>query len=347
MTEEKRLYRSRDALVGGVCAGVADYFNVDTLVVRILTIVFTLASGGLLTLAYIALWVVVPKEPKVATPVDVEPQAVHSETYGAVECGPGRKGSAEPHVSAAQAASWRYSAPTYTGAAHVPPEPPAAATWVNHATVHQQPPTEAGAVPPPPHTTAAEAPFQPNTPPAYTGWVPPQSAPHQPQPPKEPSDSGVKAALWAGSFLLFFGVVAMVATFVEGASWWQYWPLIFVIVGIVRMVLPGKPGHRMRGFVNGLIFFFGGGTLLFMSLGLVGWHSLELMLGSLWPLLLMMLGLLILGNALDSPVLVLLAGACFVAFCVVGVVWYSVPGLTEQLVFTAPYGREYYFDVRP
>lgn len=346
MTESKRLYRSRDALVGGVCAGVADYFNVDTVVVRILTVVFTLASGGLLALAYIALWVVVPKEPKIAAPVDVEPQAVHSETYGAVGYGTARKDPADPRVSAAQAASWRYTAPTYTGAAHIPPEPPAAAAWVNHAALYGQPPTKEGAPPPPVHPTEPGMPFQPAVPPAYAGWSPPQPGPHQSPTAKEPSDSGVRAALWAGSFLLFLGVVAMVATFVEGASWWQFWPLIFVIIGIVRMVLPDKPGRRMRSFVNGLIIFFAGGTLLFMSLGLVGWQSLGLMLGSLWPLLLMMLGLLILGGALDSPVLVLLAGVCFAAFCVVGLVWYSVPGLTEQFVFTAPYGREYYFDLR-
>ncbi len=29
VTDEKRLYRSREALVGGVCAGIADYFDID------------------------------------------------------------------------------------------------------------------------------------------------------------------------------------------------------------------------------------------------------------------------------------------------------------------------------
>ena len=55
MTSEKRLLRSRKALIGGVCAGVADYFNVDPVIVRIIMVVFTLASGGLLGIAYILL----------------------------------------------------------------------------------------------------------------------------------------------------------------------------------------------------------------------------------------------------------------------------------------------------
>ena len=41
MTSEKRLLRSRKALIGGVCAGVADYFNVDPVIVRIIMVVFT------------------------------------------------------------------------------------------------------------------------------------------------------------------------------------------------------------------------------------------------------------------------------------------------------------------
>ena len=64
MTSEKRLLRSRKALIGGVCAGVADYFNVDPVIVRIIMVVFTLASGGLLGIAYILLWIVLPLEPK-------------------------------------------------------------------------------------------------------------------------------------------------------------------------------------------------------------------------------------------------------------------------------------------
>ena len=87
MTSEKRLLRSRKALIGGVCAGVADYFNVDPVIVRIIMVVFTLASGGLLGIAYIMLWIVLPLEPKEEAPLDVHPQSVHSETYGTFEFG--------------------------------------------------------------------------------------------------------------------------------------------------------------------------------------------------------------------------------------------------------------------
>ena len=131
MTSEKRLLRSRKALIGGVCAGVADYFNVDPVIVRIIMVVFTLASGGLLGIAYILLWIVLPLEPKEEAPLDVHPQSVHSETYGTVDSTrtprKGEPGGAEtPKApSPAQAVkSWRYTHPTYASAAGVPPEPP-------------------------------------------------------------------------------------------------------------------------------------------------------------------------------------------------------------------------------
>lgn len=61
--ETKRLYRSRtDTLLGGVCAGLAKYFNLDPTVVRLIfVLLFILAGQGLLI--YLILWLVVPLEP--------------------------------------------------------------------------------------------------------------------------------------------------------------------------------------------------------------------------------------------------------------------------------------------
>ena len=59
----KRLYRSRkDRMIGGVAAGLADYFDIDPTLVRVLFVV-ALFLGGSSILAYIILWIVVPEEP--------------------------------------------------------------------------------------------------------------------------------------------------------------------------------------------------------------------------------------------------------------------------------------------
>lgn len=59
----KKLYRSTsDKWLGGVCAGVAKYFNIDPLVVRILLLIAMFGYGcGLLL--YIIGWILIPQEP--------------------------------------------------------------------------------------------------------------------------------------------------------------------------------------------------------------------------------------------------------------------------------------------
>ena len=58
---EKRLVRNvQDKKIAGVCAGLADYFDIDPTLVRALWIIFTLL-GGSGVLAYIILWVIMPE----------------------------------------------------------------------------------------------------------------------------------------------------------------------------------------------------------------------------------------------------------------------------------------------
>lgn len=173
------------------------------------------------------------------------------------------------------------------------------------------------------------------------GWRAPDAASAPPPAWGPQRNAGVKAAVFVGSFLLFFGIAALLAENIDGIAWWQFCPLVLAIIGIVQMVVPGPPGHRMIQFVDGLMLFSLGSTLLFFSLGLVGWASLQLMFLNLWPLLLMMVGFFIIGGALHAPWWTLLAGLCFVAFCVLGMLWFSVPGPNDLIVLTLPYGREF------
>lgn len=55
----KRLYRSRNRIIGGVCQGLADYFNVDVVLVRIIAL-FALFSFTAGFWVYLVLWIVVP-----------------------------------------------------------------------------------------------------------------------------------------------------------------------------------------------------------------------------------------------------------------------------------------------
>ncbi|MGA3087636.1 MAG: PspC domain-containing protein [Terriglobales bacterium] len=61
----KRLMRSRtDRKIGGVCAGLAQYLQLDISLVRILWFFITLACGifpGVV--AYVLAWIIIPEEP--------------------------------------------------------------------------------------------------------------------------------------------------------------------------------------------------------------------------------------------------------------------------------------------
>lgn len=60
--EQKRFYlSSTDKKVAGVCGGIAEYFNIDPLLVRIGFLLLILGYGcGLLL--YILLWLLAPKD---------------------------------------------------------------------------------------------------------------------------------------------------------------------------------------------------------------------------------------------------------------------------------------------
>jgi phage shock protein C len=63
MAETRKLYRSRsNRQVAGVCGGLAQYFNLDATLIRILFVVLAVLGGSWIVL-YLAMWIIVPKEP--------------------------------------------------------------------------------------------------------------------------------------------------------------------------------------------------------------------------------------------------------------------------------------------
>ena len=58
----KKLYRSNeDRMIAGVCGGIAEYFNIDSTIVRLILLILVFAYGtGLF--AYILAWIIVPEK---------------------------------------------------------------------------------------------------------------------------------------------------------------------------------------------------------------------------------------------------------------------------------------------
>jgi phage shock protein C len=74
-TSPKKLVRSRtDRKIAGVCAGFADYLELDVTLVRILWLMLTLFAGwGIL--GYLIAWIVMPQEPLRQPAVAPQPSA--------------------------------------------------------------------------------------------------------------------------------------------------------------------------------------------------------------------------------------------------------------------------------
>ena len=68
----KKFYRSKkDRVIAGVCGGMAEYFDIDPIIVRLIALSLVLsASGGII--AYIIAWIALPKEPEDQYPVSIQ-----------------------------------------------------------------------------------------------------------------------------------------------------------------------------------------------------------------------------------------------------------------------------------
>lgn len=60
---KEKLYRSRkQKIIAGVAGGLADYFNIDPVIIRIVFVVLTILHGSGI-LIYFILWIAIPEEP--------------------------------------------------------------------------------------------------------------------------------------------------------------------------------------------------------------------------------------------------------------------------------------------
>ena len=71
MDQVKRLYRSStDHVFGGVCGGIAEYFHVDPVMIRIAAVFLALISCGAAIVAYLLMWIIVPQRGKKSESVE-------------------------------------------------------------------------------------------------------------------------------------------------------------------------------------------------------------------------------------------------------------------------------------
>lgn len=62
MNEPKKLFRSRhNRMLAGVCGGLAEYFNIDPTMMRVITIILTVTPFVPVIIIYLLLWLLIPE----------------------------------------------------------------------------------------------------------------------------------------------------------------------------------------------------------------------------------------------------------------------------------------------
>ena len=62
MNEPKKLFRSRhNRMLAGVCGGLAEYFNIDPTMMRVITIILTVTPFVPAGIIYALLWLLIPE----------------------------------------------------------------------------------------------------------------------------------------------------------------------------------------------------------------------------------------------------------------------------------------------
>lgn len=58
----KQIFRSsHNSVIGGVCGGFGEYFNIDPVIIRIIWLLLLFSGIGLF--AYLIAWVIIPQKP--------------------------------------------------------------------------------------------------------------------------------------------------------------------------------------------------------------------------------------------------------------------------------------------
>jgi len=114
-----------------------------------------------------------------------------------------------------------------------------------------------------------------------------------------PAEHGRRSGVTAGIVLIVIGAIFLLAQFVPGVAWWNLWPLIIIVAGLIQAFTPGKEGWSVVRLFDGFVTVAFGLVFLAIMTGVVGWSVWGTIL-SLWPILLIAIGLDLLGKALQT-----------------------------------------------
>ncbi|MDR1713450.1 MAG: PspC domain-containing protein [Coriobacteriales bacterium] len=254
MAYRKSLYRSDDAMIAGVCGGLAEYFEMDATLVRIIAVTLVLLGLGTPVLAYVIAIFVIPKKPAGQQDyVDVKP-----------------------------------AAPTAGGAAACASAPGACYTASNSQAFD--------AVRPDMTASRSEARAQ-------------RRADRDVRRLTE-QRGGLSKGVILGIVLVGIGLMGLLSLFVD-ITFWRFWPLVLVIAGVAILFSPGREGWKLERAGHGVTLITLGLVLQARMIDVIAGHTFLRLLMHLWPILLIVLGLNVIGSGMRQSSFKLLGSLVF------------------------------------
>ena len=152
----------------------------------------------------------------------------------------------------------------------------------------------------------------------------------------------VRIVMALALLLLFYVVSNAVCPFVKGTYWWQYWPCVLIMAGLALMVVPIARELSIFWHIAGAALAVFGSTIIPISLGFYSPLTLAAATSALWPVLTLSAVLFAFGVHKRLSPVALLALLLFLAFCIVTVTSFGIPGYMDDFVIMAPDGNRLY-----
>ncbi|MDR2587379.1 MAG: PspC domain-containing protein [Coriobacteriales bacterium] len=304
MNTNKRLYKSDEPVVAGVCGGIAEYFELDPTLIRILSVIVVLIGFGFPAFAYIIAMVVMPKRTD-DYPSYIDVKASPSQAHASPSANADDAASSAAHGAASA------TAPNATSTTRADGGATAFATAMGDDTVAGA--AGAGAAGAAFTATAPGCAYTASNPQAYDAVGPTGSSARNSQRPRH-----IRTGVMLGILLVSIGLLALFDTLLD-ASVWSLWPLVIVIAGFMTLCTPGNRGWSLVRAGHAICLITVGMVLQFWVLDIIVTAVFIHMFYYLWPVLLVVLGLSIIGNATKRSFFNLLGSLLFSSALVFGV----------------------------
>jgi phage shock protein PspC (stress-responsive transcriptional regulator) len=342
----KRLYRSDDPILAGVCGGFAEYFDLDPTLIRILFVILCFTGLGFPIVFYLVALLIMPKKPAgYVNYIDVKPMSSGGgsspnfntqtqTTYYAAGTTPdatagGPLDAAENTATGAVADTSPFYASAPTASAHY--EPFYGTPASPHAPPGSSPETTAGSsFCSFSHTNTCAPPFSsPGS--AYT-TANPQAFDVNTSLDGTTSAGGIGGGMQAGfTFgIIFIGLgLLSLLNMVFHINLWQYWPMILAVLAVFILLTPGNKGWSLERAGNAIFLLTIAILLQFWVLGYLGFGTFIRMMFIMWPVLLVTIGLSIIGAITKNNIFNLFGSLLISASLIFGV-WFfgNIPGFS-------------------